>query len=106
MKISTKGYNIPVVTDLGTFTSGTAKITGTPRDYEKFRAMIEQSGLCYGEFLIGESKYAGYGICNPYNGGIEIVITTNAYSTLCIITGLYYVSSGNAYLEFTLNEIS
>lgn len=106
MKISTKGYNIPVVTDLGTFTSGTAKETGTPKQYEQFRAMILQSGICYGEFTMGGHVYAGFAICNPFAEGIEIIITTNAYESLGIISGLYYVSSNKAYMELTMNTLS
>ena len=106
MKLSTKGYNIPVVTDLGTFTSGTAKETGTPKDYDNFRAMIEASGICYGEITIGSSFYTGYAICNPYDSGIELIITTNYGGSLAIISGLYYVLSGKAYMEFTVNSLS
>lgn len=106
MKISTRGYNIPVITDLGTFTSGTAKETGTPKQYEQIRAMIQKSGICYGEFTMGGHVYAGFAICNPYAGGIEIIITTNAYENLGIISGIYYVSSNKAYMELTMNSIS
>ena len=103
MIIKTKGYNIPIVTDLGTFTDGVKKEIGTVKEYKQLLNMVKNSGLCYGVFTLGDSLLKGYAICNPYpdESAIEIVITTYHGNIPQLIIGTYSLESNKTYMKFT-----
>lgn len=107
MKVLARSYNVNLI-DVGTVTSGVAKVIGTNKDYASLKKIANKSGLLRVQAVLGGLPICGTGLVNPWmlEDKLEVTFLTYAGETLQVIVGTIEPSDDGMKATIVVNPIS